>query len=170
MISSSSSLQGAARRRPAQCHGCYFVVMQGRETWGARGGRTEPGTHANYCDIIVLRGTQSHGEDPMSNRTLDQGPGHDATLGWWFVLLGRLRGGLVQDVVDVHVPHYPPAIFEDLGLELGSHVGVCDARWRGTTCAVLPTAKEGRRWSRYERTNGPVCHCQRIPRFELYSP
>lgn len=97
----------------------------------------------------------------MSNRAVDQGPGHDATLWRWLFLLGWLGGGLIQDVVDVHVPHNPAAIFEDLGLELGSHVGVCAARWRGTACVVLPTAKDGRRWSRYERFNRPVCHFQR---------
>lgn len=106
----------------------------------------------------------------MGNWTLDQSPGHNATLGWLLFLLGRPGGGLVQDVVDVHVPHNPLAIFQDLGLERGSHAGVCVAWWRGTTSAVLPTAKEGRRWSRYERSNGPVCHFQRTSRFELYSP
>lgn len=134
------------------------------------GGRTGPSTHADYCDIIVLRGAQSHGEDPMSNWAFDQGPGHDAALGWWLFLLGRLRGGLAQDVVDVRGPRNPLAIFEDLGLKLGSHVGLCAARWRGTARAVLPTAKEGRRWSRYERLNRPVCHFQKISRFDLYRP
>lgn len=106
----------------------------------------------------------------MSNRALDQSPGHDPTLGWWLFLLGRLRDGLAQDVVDVRGPRNPLAIFEDLGLELRSHVGVCAARWGGTARAVLPMAKEGRRWSRYERFNRPVCHFQEISRFELYSP
>lgn len=85
-------------------------------------------------------------------------------------MLGRLRGGLAQDVVDVRGPRNPLAILEDLGLELRGHVGVCAERWRGTGRAVLPMAKEGRRWSRYERFNRPVCHFQKILRFELYSP
>lgn len=151
-------------------HGCYFDVGKGHGTWVAKGARTRPGTHAYYCDIVVLRGTKSHGEDPMSNRAFDQSPGHDATLGRWLFLLGRLRGRLAQDVVDVRGPRNPLAILEDLGLELRGHDGVCAARWRGTGRAVLPTAKEGRRWSRYERFNGPVCHFQRISKFELYSP
>lgn len=63
----------------------------------------------------------------MSNRAFDQSPGHDSTLGRWSFLLGRLRGGLAQDVVDVRGPRNPLAIFEDLGLELRSHAGACAA-------------------------------------------
>jgi hypothetical protein len=151
----------------------FVAALEGCGTWGVRGEQEQrPCTHANYCDIIVLRGTKSHGEDPMSNRAFDQGPSHDATMRRWCFLLGWRRGRLVQDILHVHVPHNPPTTFEDLGLKSGSHVGMRAAWSRTTNCAVLPNS-EGRLqvvfWSRYVMASGPVCHCQRISRFGLYT-
>lgn len=81
----------------------------------------------------------------MSNRAFDQGSGHDAALGRWLFLLGWFRGGFTQDVVDIQGPRNPLAIFEDLRLELGSHIGKCVAWQRGAVRAVLPVANDGHR-------------------------
>lgn len=80
-------------------------------------------------------------------------------------MAGLLRTSLTFEVL---VTHWPFSKTWDWNWEAMLE---CVLRGGGGTArAVLPTAKEGRRWSRYERFNRPVCHPQRIWRFELYSP
>lgn len=59
----------------------------------------------------------------MGNRALNNSPRHYATLRRRLsCLLCRLHGGLGEEVVDIGHSSDPLAVFEDVRLELSSHV------------------------------------------------
>lgn len=69
----------------------------------------------------MLRGTKSHGQDPVGDGAVDDGPGHDTALGSMLAFGRGPSGSLVDEVVDVGGLGDPSPVFEDMRLE--RHVG-----------------------------------------------